>query len=176
MFIWGSWRLPLSRVGWYTQSFSCPSKLLCWGCHWVVTTYIKFHCRVYTVIGSKGLLLSLTLLILIPWNLSAPHHHSVTHYFRYVITITTHHEHGALCTVLFKSSHRYKHTTMPHRRLYELSLGNVCWLLREGLKKNPDYFMTLIKFPWTPTHHPQRMTYERMTRCWKVYHPPTVEK
>ena len=36
--------------------------------------------------------------------------------------------------------------------------------------------MTLIKFPLTPTHHPQRMTYEIMTRCWKVYQPPTVEK
>ena len=48
-------------------------------------------------------------------------------------------------------------------------------LLRDVLKKT-DYLVTLIKFPLTPTHHPQRMAYEKMTRCWKVYHPPIVEK
>ena len=43
-------------------------------------------------------------------------------------------------------------------------------------KKKTDNLVTLIKLPLTPTHHPPRMTYERMTRCWKVYHPPTLEK
>ena len=39
--------------------------------------------------------------------------------------------------------------------------------------KNPDYLVTLIKFPLTPTDQPKRMTYEKKTSCWKVYpHPP----
>ena len=46
----------------------------------------------------------------------------------------------------------------------------------EKASKKTDYLVTLIKFPLPPTHHPPRMTYEKMTRCWKVYHPPTVEK
>ena len=50
------------------------------------------------------------------------------------------------------------------------------FMAKGRLQKKTDYLMTLIKLPLTPTHHPLRMTYERMTRCWKVYHPPTVEK
>ena len=33
--------------------------------------------------------------------------------------------------------------------------------LREDVKKNPDYLVTLIIFPLTPTHLPPRMTYDK---------------
>ena len=33
--------------------------------------------------------------------------------------------------------------------------------LRDAVKKNPDYLVTLIIFPLTPTHLPPRMTYDK---------------
>ena len=42
-----------------------------------------------------------------------------------------------------------------------------------SLKKNTDYLVTLIKFPLTPTHHPPRMTYEKLLGVGKfTTHPP----
>ena len=52
--------------------------------------------------------------------------------------------------------------------------GNLMNVTKGSHKKKTDYLVTLIKFPLTPTHHPPRMTYEKMTRWWKVYHTPTV--
>jgi len=68
--------------------------------------------------------------------------------------------------------------SFPHLNIAKLTEDDLKTEKAKGRlqKKKTDYLVTLIKFPLTPTHHPPRMTYEKMIRCWKVYHPPTIER
>ena len=50
-------------------------------------------------------------------------------------------------------------------------------LFRESFKKKTGLFSDIDQIYFdTHTPPPKDDIYEKMTKCWKVYHPPTVEK